>query len=198
MAKKGSTYKQLRREEQRKKQMQTRILWIVVTSIALAGIGYVLWSAFRPSIGEAATIMADTGHVPEGEDPGPFNTNPPTSGKHYAGELDAGFYDENELVSYGEYPDGYLVHNLEHGYVIFWYNCDLLDDSDCEALKGQLKNVIDAENEFKVIAFPRASIDHVVVATSWGKFHEFENFEPERAREFIRRNRNKAPEPNAP
>ena len=22
-----------------------------------------------------------------------------------------------------QYPEGYLVHNLEHGYVIFWYNC---------------------------------------------------------------------------
>ena len=39
------------------------------------------------------------------------------------------FFDENTY----EFPEGYLVHNLEHGYAIFWYNCDLLSAEECSS-----------------------------------------------------------------
>ena len=34
--------------------------------------------------------MASSRHVPVGEDPGPFNSDPPTSGPHYDAPLEAG------------------------------------------------------------------------------------------------------------
>lgn len=45
-----------------------------------------------------------------------YNSNPPTSGRHFASWAKRGVYDR--VLS-----DGYLIHALEHGYVILSYNC---------------------------------------------------------------------------
>lgn len=44
-------------------------------------------------------------------------TEPPTSGDHYADWVRSGVYESPK-------DDGYLIHSLEHGYVIMSYNCD--------------------------------------------------------------------------
>lgn len=143
--------------------------------------------------------MANAGeHVAVGQDPGPFNSDPPTSGRHYGDEYEAGFYEESDPEAQHEYPEGFLLHNLEHGYVIFWYNCNLLNDGACNNLKTQIKSVIDDFNGVKVIGFPRATIDAPVVATTWGRMQRFDVFDEELAADFVRANRGRAPEPNAP
>jgi len=143
--------------------------------------------------------MANAGDdVPEGSDPGPFNSDPPTSGPHYAQEYESGFYEESDREVQNEFPEGFLLHNLEHGYTIFWYNCDLLDESSCSNLKSSIKGVMNDLNNFKVIGFPRSSIQSPLVMTSWGRMLSFETLNADLARDFINRNRNRAPEPNAP
>jgi hypothetical protein len=142
--------------------------------------------------------MANVEHVDEGTDPGPYNSDPPTSGRHYANEYDAGFYDETSPQAKAEHPEGFLVHNLEHGYIILWYNCDQLAEGECEGLKTELRGVIDEANSFKIIAFPRSSIEFPVVMTSWGMIQELERFDKDTALDFYNRNLNNAPEPNAP
>ena len=74
-------------------------------------------------------------HVDPGSDPGPYASNPPAGGKHYAEDWEAGFYDEGAQETTLPYPQGYLVHNLEHGYVIFWYNCAV--SNDCSGLNSR-------------------------------------------------------------
>ena len=158
------------------------------------GVGLTSFIAARNlQVGEEILIMADYSHVEEGTDPGPYNSNPPTSGLHYPEDLKAGFYDENVY----EYPEGYLVHNLEHGYIIFWYNCSLLSDSECQVLTSQIENVMQAEDNYKVIAYPWETTDTPLVLTSWGRLMRFDSFDEEAVLDFIHRNRNKAPEPNA-
>lgn len=194
-----TTKREARRAAQRQKKRVTVLIWVGVGVAVLAIVAFLLWNAFRPASGEAVPVMANAGdHVPEGADPGPFNSDPPTSGRHYAQEFTAGFYDESSTEAQLDYPEGYLIHNLEHGYSIFWYNCNLLDEADCEDLKSQVKGVMDDVNGFKVIAFPRDSIDTPLVMTSWGQLQRFESFDADLARNFIRANRNRAPEPNAP
>lgn len=48
-----------------------------------------------------------------------YNSNPPTSGNHFPMWAKKGVYDR--LIS-----DGYLIHSLEHGYVIISYDCSKL------------------------------------------------------------------------
>jgi hypothetical protein len=186
------------REKRKQRKRNSMLIWGSVAVVALAVLGYALWVAFRPSSGESIPIMASSNHVAEGEDPGLYNSDPPTSGPHYANEFNAGFYDEEDAANMADYPEGYLVHNLEHGYVIFWYNCNLLDEQNCSELKIQIKSVMDEFNGVKLIAFPRESLDVPVVMTSWGQLQQFEVFNENQAASFVESNRNRAPEPNAP
>jgi hypothetical protein len=195
-------YKKTREERRarRKRQQTTRtLIWIGIGVVIVVIVGFVAWTIFKPAAGEAVPIMANAGdHVPEGSDPGPFNSDPPTSGPHYAQEFEAGFYEESDREVQYEFPEGFLLHNLEHGYTIFWYNCDLLDEASCSNLKSDIKGVMNDLNNFKVIGFPRSSIQAPLVMTSWGRMLSFETLNADQAQDFISRNRNRAPEPNAP
>lgn len=193
------TIRETRRARRQRKKTINTLIWGGVGIGIIAVLGFIIWTITRPAAGEDVPVMANAGeHVAVGQDPGPFNSDPPTSGRHYGDEYEAGFYEPSAPEAQFEYPEGYLIHNLEHGYVIFWYNCDLLDDSGCNEVKGQIRNVIDEFNGFKVIGFPRASIDVPVVATSWGRLQRFDNFDEDLAADFVRANQGRAPEPNAP
>jgi hypothetical protein len=133
------TKRQQRREKQQRKQLTSRLIWGGMGLGVLAIIGLIVWQLTKPAAGEAIPIMAETSHIETDSDPGTYNSDPPTSGPHYAQEAEAGFFESNIYT----YPAGYLVHNLEHGYVIFWYNCDLLDEAGCSELKSQIRSVMD-------------------------------------------------------
>ena len=188
-----SSKREQRRVQQRRQQMRTNLIWGALGVGVLAVIGLFVWQGARPQAGEAIPIMT-TGHITVDSDPGKYNSDPPTSGPHYPSEAQAGFYDTNIY----KYPAGYLVHNLEHGYIIFWYNCASLNESACAELKSQIKAVMDGVNNVKVIAYPWDAIDVPVVMTSWGRLQKMETFDAAQARAFYKTNLNRSPEPGAP
>jgi hypothetical protein len=196
-----STKSKFRRQEIKTHQKQRRLLLYIGLGIigiaALALMGFLVVKNNLPGQGEAVAVMASAAHVPDGTDPGPYNSDPPTSGRHYATNLKAGFYDSAAAANVPKFQDGYLVHSLEHGYVIFWYNCKLMDNTACTNLTGQLRQMIVQEKNYKVIAFPRDSLDTPVIATTWGRILRFKQFDLQQAYAFIKANRNKAPEPFA-
>ncbi len=201
------------KEQRRRKSMITNILWGSSLVVVFAVVGYVIWSSSttppKPAgtgtpqatllpegsmVGEAFAVDPDRGHIADNSDPGPYATNPPTSGHHYATWKQAGFYDTNT----DEFPQAYLVHNLEHGYIVFWYNCKILSDAQCAELKTQIKTVMDGAGNFKVIAYPWDATDIPLVMTSWGFMLRQETFDSALATTFIEQHRNRAPEPEAP
>jgi len=181
------------RTRQRRKQMKGSLILDGLVLGVLAIIGLIVWQGVRPRTGEEIPIMTST-HIPVDSDPGKYNSDPPTSGPHYPEEAQAGFYETNIY----QYPTAYLVHNLEHGYIIFWYNCVRLSEGACSELKSQLKTVMDDVNNAKVISYPWDSIDVPVVMTSWGRLQKMETFNAGQARSFYKTNLNRSPEPNAP
>lgn len=183
------------RERQRAQRLKTNLLWGGIGILVLVGIGFLVASqGSQPAAMGASVPPMAASHIPIDSDPGPYNSDPPTSGPHYAEEARAGFYDENVYT----YPAGYLVHNLEHGYVIFWYNCRLLDEAGCTELKSHIKTVMDDLGGVKMIAYPWPSLDVPLVLTSWGQLQRLETFDAEQAKAFYRANLNRAPEPSAP
>lgn len=91
---------------------------IVVISIAVAALvallawAYIVSSKPLPGI---AQLQPGREHHPQ-ETNLTYTFNPPTSGDHYPNWITKGVYDTPR-------PDGNLVHSLEHGYVIVWYDC---------------------------------------------------------------------------
>ena len=183
----------------RKKRQRIRS-YLIGGGIGIALLVLII-SLVRPAVtraaGETIAAMPSSQHITQGTDPGPFNSDPPTSGQHYPDGMDAGFYEQADIEEYGPYPEGYLIHSLEHGYVIFWYNCEVISEVECTGLKAEIKVVMDDANNFKVIAFPWKSIEEPVVMTSWTRLERMETFNADQAEDFISRNRNRAPEPQA-
>ena len=188
-----SSKRQQMRTRQRQQQLKSSLIWGGLGLGVLAIIGLFVWQGIRPLTGEEIPIMTST-HIAVDSDPGEYNSDPPTSGPHYPDEAQAGFYDTNSY----QYPAGYLVHNLEHGYIIFWYNCSLLNETACTDLKSQIKSVLDEFNNVKVIAYPWDSLDVPVAMTSWGRLQKMETFNVAQARAFYKSNLNRSPEPGAP
>lgn len=92
------------------------------------------------------------------------------------------------------HPEGYLVHNLEHGYVIFWYNCQADPTMDCSTLKQQIQSVMNEYGGAKLIAFPWKTLDAPVAMTSWGRLLKLQSVVLDIMRQFVRSNRYQAPE----
>jgi hypothetical protein len=181
----------------RGQQSRSSLIWIVVIAVGIAIVGYLVWTSIRPAEGTAVPLEG-ADHIAEGTDPG-YVSNPPSSGPHYERELEPpGFYEVADLEAWSPFPEGYAVHNLEHGYIIFWYNCDVIDEVACEQLKANIRNFIDSSLTKKLIAFPWHKTDIPLVLTSWGYMLEMPVFDPGRAGAFIAANALKAPEPNAP
>lgn len=87
---------------------------LVVAAILI----FLIWLFVESSKPLPGTKIADLGreHVPIGENI-EYNSNPPTSGKHYADWIRSGVYESPK-------DDRNLVHSLEHGYIIMSYNCE--------------------------------------------------------------------------
>jgi len=186
------------RDQRRRQRTRSILIWGGLGAGLIVLVAALLWPRVQPSVGVAVPVMESSAHVETGTDPGPYNSDPPTSGRHYGESLPSGFYEESEVANLGAYPEGRLVHSLEHGYVILWYDCERLSEGDCSQLKGQIRQGMDDAGNLKVIAFPWNSIEEPVVMTSWGQMLRMESFDPATALQFIRTNRNRAPEPQAP
>jgi Protein of unknown function (DUF3105) len=83
-----------------------------------------------------------------------YDTNPPTSGRHYQEPAPDG--------AYGEAPqDEQLVHNLEHGRVIIWFKPSLPKDT-----RADLKALFD-EDTYQMLLVPRPNMPYQVAASAW-------------------------------
>lgn len=94
--------------------MKKNIIWLLVL-FSVFGVGYWIYKVVtKPLPGHP---VADQGRDHVTDIAGvSYNSNPPTSGPHFAVWAKPGIY--NRLIS-----DGYFIHSMEHGYVIIWYDC---------------------------------------------------------------------------
>ncbi|MDX1435735.1 MAG: DUF3105 domain-containing protein [Anaerolineales bacterium] len=174
---------------------------IIIGIIAVLFVGvllYAVWDSTRPApeLGVAIPI-AGREHISFGEKAVDHNSDPPTSGQHYDAPASPGYY---EVAP----PDEQLVHSLEHGYVVAYFNCEADPDVDCDNLIAEIQEEIRGEaiSRFtrtqKIIFAPRPSMDNLVTYTSWGRILEADEFDPNQMREYITLYLDDAPEPGAP
>jgi hypothetical protein len=83
-----------------------------------------------------------------------YNSNPPTSGRHYVIPADDGAYTTAPT-------DEQLVHELEHGRVIVWFKPTLPRDT-----RADLKAFFD-EDTYQMVLTPRRNMPYQVAASAW-------------------------------
>jgi len=153
--------------------------------VVIVAVGYGLTLLVRqsqqPRPGEAVVIQGQE-HIAIGASHPEYNSNPPTSGWHYAQEANWGVY-QSEL------PDERVLHNLEHGGI--WISYTEIDD----ATKTALEKI--AKSNSKVIVTPRSKNDAPIVLASWGRLQKLQAFDEQAILAFIDANSNKSPEPFA-
>jgi hypothetical protein len=201
MAKK-STVSPSKRDEREARRLKARrqqyIRWVLLGALALVVVGVIVWFGTRPATAMGDEVeVGDFSHVPAGSDPGPYASDPPAGGKHYPSTFRPGFYDETSAEAQEAHPEGSLVHNLEHGYVIFWYNCQADTSIPCDELKSTIRRVMDNAGTDELIAFPWPTIEQPLVMTSWGRIMRFTELDTNKMAQFVKVNLNQSPEPDA-
>lgn len=83
-----------------------------------------------------------------------YNTNPPTTGRHYEIPAQDGIYGEAP-------PDEALVHGLEHGRVIVWVKPTLPEEQ-----RADLRALVD-DDPYQMFLVPRRNMPSAVAATAW-------------------------------
>jgi hypothetical protein len=92
-------------------------IWILILGALAVGVWWLSKDSSEPLPGEE---VADLGREHTTDIAGiTYNSNPPTSGTHFPIWAKKGVYDR--VLS-----DGYLIHSLEHGYVVISYDCTKL------------------------------------------------------------------------
>jgi len=122
-------------------------------------------------------------HVAEGT-PITYNTDPPTSGTHYPVPQDGGFYTREILP-------GYLVHSMEHGAIIIYYNSTVT-----QAQQDEIRNILTPHlgNFATVIALPRNDPDYAIILTAWSHWQRLRTYDSNKIRDFIDLRLGKGPE----
>lgn len=168
-----------------KNNNQKIIRWGISVAIIIGAVyGLIVLSrqSAGGSVGQAYPILGKQ-HVSIGASHPNYNSNPPTSGWHYASPAEWGVYG-NEL------PDEQILHNLEHGGV--WISYNKVDDET----KTQLEKI--GRVNSGIVVTPRQANDTPIALASWGRLQKLESFDEAAIINFIKANKNKSPEPFAP
>jgi|GEM_PF-330249 len=124
-----------------------------------------------------------TEHVTPGESHNTYNSNPPSSGWHYAQAPDWAIYKKPIL-------DESALHAVEHGGI--WISYKDISTEQKEELE-----LIQKDNKKAVIMSPRNENDASIAIVSWGKVMKLEDVKTGLIQKFIDVNKNNTHEPFA-
>jgi len=186
--------RELRRQEQRERQKldqrkntRNRALKWTAGILAIGIVGYGLFLLISrtatPRLGESIAIQGRD-HISVGSSHPEYNSNPPTSGPHYVQPTPWGVYPD-------ELKDENVVHSLEHGGIWISYQPDIDEET-----KAKIQ-AIGKKHSGSVVVSPRSANDSLIALASWGRLEKLSSFDEARILEFIKRNKNKSPEPLA-
>ena len=142
-----------------------------------------LAAAGATRLGDTAVgVLENRGHLPLGQEV-TYATPTPASGPHSPRDVEPGFYDALPSRTL-------LVHNLEHGDVVVYY-----DRPGPEVLATLRRWARRFDQPFQgLVVVPLEGLGAKVVLTAWGQRLELEPFDPELAAAFIDRYRGRGPE----
>ena len=183
-------------EETKPTSFPTRYVIYGIAVLALAGAGYGFFAAQQEegafeafaAAGQSELKRVETfpnegrTHVPAGTQIN-YGTNPPTSGPHFIHWVNPGFYETSKGRSN-------LVHSLEHGMIVIYYDQPSAEDS--ETLKRW--TALFPGPWSGIVSVRRAGLGEKVILTAWRRILRLDRLETEGAAAFIDAYRGRGPE----
>lgn len=158
------------------------ILWLNGSFTQAAGL---TGAVAEKSPGGPVPTMTSRDHVDGRVE---YSTNPPTSGNHAAAAPTNGFYPSAPP------PDERIVHSLEHGNVVMYWNPDKLDQASFDKLKALYEDLKRSRARSCIILAQRQNMDAPIALTAWGALATLDQFDEAAIRAFWRDYVAKGPE----
>ncbi len=129
------------------------------------------------------------GHVADGASGGPYSSVPATSGQHWEPPTNWGVYTS-------PLAQERVLHNMEHGGIVIWYQPSKVDVAGLATLTTWVQQQITTER-FKVILTPWSGTDfgHPVAVTAWNWLLYLDTADTDAVRTFLGAHYQKSPEP---
>jgi hypothetical protein len=161
---------QMRREQKRKERRKSLLILGAAVTVGAIIIGYAVWAAVQESetdgrdlasIGVAASeagcqevttakAEGNNDHRAEGEDIA-YDQSPPAAGPHW-GQFLTGNQIRKFWTTDDRPPVERLVHSLEHGHTILWYDETIADDEqaleELRSIAGKFPSNTDFSDKF--------------------------------------------------
>jgi hypothetical protein len=112
---------------------------------------------------------------------------PPLSGPHYGSTVEAGFYDERQ-------PLGALVHTLEHGAVVIYYDPGALTDEARSDLEDRAATYTDPWASVVVVPSPTDDPAAAYTLTAWRRRLRLDEYDPDAVTAFLAEYLGRGPE----
>lgn len=191
-----STLTRRQRRELQVQRNKSEHLWIIglIAATVLLLILVVVISNRKQQLvgGDEEIPTLGNAHVQDGTtSPIAYNSVPPTSGPHYGSIANWGIY--REPLRYEQ-----ILHNLEDGGVVIYYQCE----EECPEVVEQLEEVITpyVDAGRKIVLLPNVptwtennsqplhqDMEALIAITAWQRIDKYNEFEPSRLQAFIER-----------
>lgn len=107
-----------------------------------------------------------------------YARRPPLSGTHYPSALEVGFYEQPR-------PLGNVVHALEHGAVVIYYQPSALTDEIRTSLQKWVRNHTDPWGSVIAMPYPWENPEAPFTLTAWRHVLRMEEYDVEVVRAFV-------------
>ncbi|QZX98278.1 DUF3105 domain-containing protein [Halobaculum rubrum] len=116
-----------------------------------------------------------------------YSTRPPTSGPHYSGVVDAGFYEEPQSM-------GDVVHTLEHGAIVAYYAPNALTDEARSNLRSWANDHTGTWRGFVAMPYPYDDPETPYALTAWRHLLRMDEYDADVVRAFAAEYLGRGPE----
>ncbi|HSK92465.1 MAG TPA: DUF3105 domain-containing protein [Candidatus Angelobacter sp.] len=168
---------------------------VLVVGVIIIGLVLLLGGEPSQNVGtqqpnDGSEHIRDGTVVPETQRP--WTSVPGTSGVHWDSPANWGVYNSPQL-------EEQLIHNLEHGGIVIWYDPDALDADGVDQLAQYVRrqNSAGISGRYKFILTPwdGPDIDGSIAVTAWRQLLYLDEVDMDAIDEFARAHYGRSPEP---
>ena len=169
---------------------------VLVVGVVIIGLVLLLGGEPPQNVGtqqanDGSEHVRDGTTIPDSERP--WSSTPGTSGVHWDSPANWGVYSTPQ-------PEEQLIHNLEHGGIVIWYEPDALEAAQVAELATyvdrQTSSGISGRYKFILSPWEGPDFEETIAVTAWRHVLYLDGVDLDAIDEFARAHYGRSPEPN--